>query len=79
MNVSEAIENIKKAIHQAPRNNYTVELHVQMIKYADLFEDLTGREFCEILGLSPPWAIEFNKMRKISTRLQNAGLDLDKI
>ena len=79
MNADQAIRNIRTAIDEAPRNNYTVELHIQMIKYADVLKKMSGREFCEMLGLNSPWAVEFNKMRKIAARFRSAGFDLDKI
>jgi hypothetical protein len=75
--VLDAIQNIRTAIDGAPRNNYTVELHIQMMKYSDILENITGKEFCELLKLNPPWGVEFNKMRKIAARLRNAGLELE--
>jgi hypothetical protein len=79
MNAAQAIQNIRTAIDGAPRNNQTVELHVQMIKYADTFRDLTGKQFCEMLGISDKYGSEFNKMRKIAGRLRNTGFNPDKI
>ena len=68
-------DRIKRAIDKAPRNGYVAELHLQVIKYADLLEDVSGKEFCEKLGLKPAWGTEFSKMRKIAARLRQAGLD----
>jgi hypothetical protein len=79
MNATQAVRNIRAAIDGASRNNYTVELHVQMIKYADVLQNVTGKEFCEMLGLNSPWGVEFNKMRKIAARLRSAGLQPDRI
>ncbi|MBI0889419.1 transcription factor, partial [Escherichia coli] len=33
MNEQEIYAQIKKALQEAPRNQYTAELHLQMIKY----------------------------------------------
>jgi len=72
-------EKIKRAIDSSPRNGYVAELHLQVIKYADLLEDVSGKEFCEKLGLKPAWGTEFAKMRKISGRLRDAGLNPERI
>jgi hypothetical protein len=77
--VRDAIRNIRTAIDGAPRNRYTVELHAQMIKYADTLKNISGKEFCEMMKLNLAWGIEFNKMRNIADRLRNAGLQFDKI
>jgi hypothetical protein len=78
-NVSEAIRRIRAAIDAAPRNSYIAELHLQIIKYADELNHLTGKEFCETLGIGPAYGTEFLKMLKISERLRSAGLDPSKI
>lgn len=70
---------IKQAIDAAPRNGYVAEFHVQVLKYAELLGDMSGREFCERLGLGPAWGTEYMKMRKIADRLRKAGLDPDKL
>jgi hypothetical protein len=68
-------ERMKRAIDRAPRNGYVAELHLQVIKYADLLEGVTGKEFCEKLNLNAPWGTEFAKMKKIAPRLREAGLN----
>ena len=70
---------IKRAIEAAPRNAYVAELHLQCLKYVDALEGVSGREFCEKLGLGNAWGTEFAKMRKIAPRLKAAGLDVGKI
>jgi hypothetical protein len=72
-------ESIKTAIDAAPRNGYVAELHLQVIKYADLLENVSGKEFCERLSLGKAWGTEFTKMKKISIRLRQADLNPDKI
>jgi hypothetical protein len=79
MNATQALKNIKTAIEGAPRNSYIAELHVQIIKYADVLQNVTGKEFCEELGIGPAFGTEFAKMRKIAPRLRNAGLDPNRI
>ena len=72
-------DRIRHAIDASPRNAYTAELHLQIIKYADMLENVSGREFCEGVGLTPSFGVEFAKMRKIAPRLVGAGLDPAKI
>src|ERR1700749_2779896 len=74
MNATQALSNIKVAIEGAPRNSYIAELHVQIIKYADVLQNVTGKEFCEELGIGSSFGTEFAKMRKIVPRLRSAGL-----
>ena len=79
MNSNGVFERMKRAIDKAPRNGYVAELHLQVIKYADLLEGVPGKEFCEKLGLKPAWGTEYAKMRKIAARLRAAGLNPDLI
>lgn len=79
MNATQALKNIKAAINEAPRNSYIAELHVQIIKYADILQNVSGREFCEEVGIGPSFGTEFAKMRKIASRLRSAGLNPDRI
>ncbi len=79
MKSTEALHQIKAAIDGAPRKAYVAELHLQVIKYSDELEGITGREFCEALGIGPSFGTEFAKMRKIAGRLKEANLDVNKI
>lgn len=79
MNATQAMKNIKAAIEGAPRNGYIAELHVQIIKYADVLQNVSGKEFCEEVGIGPAFGTEFAKMRKIAPRLKSAGLDSSRI
>ncbi len=79
MKSTDVIERIKEAIDGAPRNAYVAELHLQVIKYSEILEGVTGKEFCEKMGIGPSFGTEFAKMRKIAGRLKNAGLDVDRI
>ncbi|CSC30224.1 Uncharacterised protein [Vibrio cholerae] len=63
----------------APRNQYTAELHLQMIKYADELKNITAKEFCEGVGLRSSFGTEFSKMRNLTQRLKAAGLDTTKL
>jgi len=69
--------NIRQALAEAPRNQYTVEMHLQMIKYADQLKTVTSKEFCEGVGLKPGFGTEFSKMRNLTQRLKAAGLNTD--
>lgn len=79
MTTIEAFKEIKTAIENAPRNGYVAELHLQVIKYADVLQNVSAKEFCEAVGLSASFGTEFAKMRKIAPRLKNAGLNAGKI
>jgi len=72
-------QNIRDALRSAPRNQATVEMHLQMIKYADDLKTITAREFCEEVGLRPSFGTEFSKMRNLTQRLKAAGLNTDLI
>lgn len=77
MNESVIYEQIRKALANAPRNQYTMEMHLQMIKYADQLKNVTSKEFCEGVGLKPSFGTEFSKMRNLTQRLKLAGLNCD--
>lgn len=72
-------DNIKQALSQAPRNQYTAELHLQMIKYADELKTITAKEFCEGVGLRNSFGTEFSKMRNLTARLKAAGLNTEQL
>ena len=50
-----------------------------MIKYADDLQDITAKEFCQEVELKPSYGTEFSKMRNLTNRLKQAGLDVTKI
>ncbi|EIP5900338.1 transcription factor [Vibrio cholerae] len=75
MNENEIYERIKQVLADAPRNQYTAELHLQMIKYADELKNITAKEFCEGVGLRSSFGTEFSKMRNLTRRLKAAGLN----
>ncbi|KQZ99815.1 transcription factor [Rhizobium sp. Root564] len=76
---ADALAEIKKAIENSPRNGYVAELHLQVIKHADVLEGVTGKEFCEAMGIGASFGTEYAKMRKIAGRLTQAGLDVNRI
>ncbi|HCR3991988.1 TPA: transcription factor [Morganella morganii] len=79
MNKNEIYERIKQILADAPRNQYTAELHLQMIKYADELKSITAKEFCEGVGLRSSFGTEFSKMRNLTQRLKAAGLQTELI
>jgi hypothetical protein len=79
MTEQEIFNNIKKALTDAPRNQYTVEMHLQMIKYADNLKSITAKEFCEGVGLRSSFGTEFSKMRNLTQRLKSAGLQTEQL
>lgn len=79
MNNTEVFDRIKTAINTAPRNGYVAELHLQVIKYSEELDGVTGKEFCVGLGIGPSFGTEFAKMRKIAARLKQANLNVNLI
>ena len=79
MNENEIYKRIKQVPADAPRNQYTAELHLQMIKYADELKNITAKEFCEGVGLRSSFGTEFSKMRNLTQRLKAAGLQTELI
>ena len=79
MNENEIYKRIKQVLADAPRNQYTAELHLQMIKYADELKNITAQEFCEGVGLRSSFGTEFSKMRNLTQRLKAAGLQTELI
>lgn len=77
MNESVIYKQIREALANAPRNQYTMEMHLQMIKYADQLKNVTSKEFCEGVGIKPSFGTEFSKMRNLTQRLKSAGLNTD--
>ncbi|MCU8055800.1 transcription factor [Shewanella sp. SM34] len=76
MDEAEIYEHIRVALNTAPRNQFTVELHLQMLKYADVLNHVTAKQFCEGVGLSQSFGAEFSKMRNLTPRLKAAGLNV---
>lgn len=79
MNQSQIFQAIKQALAAAPRKQYTAELHLQMLKYADDLTNITAKEFCQGVGLRDSLGTEFSKMRNLTQRLKAAGLDTAKL
>lgn len=79
MDKSEIYAKIKKAVENAPRNGYVAEIHIQSIKYAEELDKVPGREFCEELGFTSAWGVEYSKAKKIAARLRAAGLNPKKL
>jgi hypothetical protein len=79
MSAHETVQKIKNAINSSPRNGYIAELHLQIIKHADVLGNMTGKEFCLALEIGPSFGTEFSKMKRIAGRLVRAGLDVSKI
>ncbi|WP_411166968.1 hypothetical protein Aeroheme_01414 [Aeromonas sp. DSM 116730] len=79
MTEEEIYQQIKSALLAAPRNQYMVEMHLQMLKYADELKHVTAKKFCEKVELKESLGTEFSKMRNLTARLKAAGLDPAKI
>ena len=76
---ADTYKTIKASIESAPRNAYVAELHLQVLKYSDALGDVSGKEFCDAVGIGSAYGTEFLKMRKIAARLKAAGLDVSRI
>jgi len=79
MSEQEIFDNIKHALDEAPRNQYTTEMHLQMLKYADALKSITAKEFCKGVDLKPSFGTEFSKMRNLTQRLKAAGLNTNQL
>ncbi len=79
MSLDHVFRSIKTALDHAPRNAYVAELHVQVIKHSGALREVSGKEFCAALGIGDSFGTEFMKMRKIAPRLQEAGLDVNRL
>ena len=79
MNKNEIYGRINQALAHAPRNQYTAELHLQIIEYADELKSITAKEFCEGVGLRSSFGTEFSKMRNLTRPLKAVGLDTAKL
>ena len=79
MTTREILNGIREAVDQAPKGEKTAVRHIQIIKHAEALSGVTEREFCETLGWRKSWGSEFSKMKKIASRLQAAGLDVDRL
>ena len=79
MNENEIYKRIKQVLADAPRNQYTAELHLQMIKYADELKNITAKEFCEGVGLRSSFGTEFSKMPNLTQRLKASGFQTELI
>ncbi|CUH63557.1 hypothetical protein TL5118_00506 [Thalassovita autumnalis] len=79
MAVNTTLASISEALEKSPRNGYVAELHLQVIKHHNVLQNVTGKEFCEGLGIGTSFGTEFAKMKKIAPRLIQAGLDVAKL
>ncbi|MBI6337995.1 HTH-like domain-containing protein [Proteus sp. PR00224] len=79
MNEIEIYTRIKQVLDDTPRNQYTAEMHLQMIKYADELDNITSKKFCEGVSLRSSFGTEFSKIRNLTQRLKAAGLDTAKL
>ncbi len=79
MSKAEVFDQISMALQSAPQKGRTVELHLQIIKHADVLGSVTGKEFCEGVGIGSSFHTEFSKMKNIAPRLKAAGLRTEDI
>ena len=80
MSNSEVFKSIKQALaSKGPPSQHTAKICLQAIKYAEVLEGISGKEFCEGADLKKSYAMEFNMMRNIAPQLKKAGLDPSKL
>lgn len=72
-------KHIQTALKRAPRNSYSAEVCIQIIKWAPELEGLRAQEFCEGTRIPLGYIADFSKMRKISQRLVASGFDVKKL
>lgn len=70
---NEIFESMKTALNLAPRNKYTSELHLQMIKYADELNDITAKEFCECMGLAKSFWYGIQQNAELNSTAEGCG------
>ncbi len=85
MTEQEIYAKVREVLANVELQQVSAERHFQMLKYADRLEELAApnpypaHQFCTGVGLNDSFHAEFSKMRKMSQRLQKAGLDLSRI
>ena len=77
MNEQVIFDNIETALKNPPGNQFTAEMHLHTIKYADGLKSITAKEFCQGVGLKDSFGTEFSKMRNLNQRLKASGLSTD--
>lgn len=75
----EPLKLLQFCVEYAQTNDGQAELHLQVIKHSDVLQSVTGKEFCEALGIGASFGTDFAKMKKIAPRLKAAGLDVAKL
>lgn len=79
MTQTEIMRHIQRKIENAPPRTRSKVMHLQMIKFYREFEDFTGAEFCQGVGIDDSLKTEFSKMQAIAPELVTAGLDTNLI
>lgn len=79
MNENKIYNRIKQVLANAPRHQYTTELYLQMIKFADELKNITAENFYKDAGLRRSFGTKFSKMRNLTQRLKSAGLNTEQL
>lgn len=68
----ELLKKMREAIAIASqKNGKKTEVHYQVLKNAKFLTNVSSEEFCEKLGLSKGYNIEFKNMMRLAKRMEN--------
>lgn len=75
MSINQVIAQIKHAIEDAPRNAYVAELHLQVIKHADVLQSVTEREIMAWTGHNSPTMVQVYAGKALRGLLADHGFE----
>ena len=73
------LDNIAKAVAAAPRGEKLTTVHIMAIKHSEELKRVSARAFCQATNLPKAYGIEFIRVSQLSDRLQQCGLELNRL
>lgn len=73
------LDNIAKAVAAAPRGEKLTTVHIMAIKHSEDLKRVSARAFCQATNLPKAYGIEFIRVSQLSDRLQQCGLELNRL
>lgn len=73
------LDNIAKAVAAAPRGEKLATVHIMAIKHSEELKRVSARAFCQATNLPKAYGIEFIRVSQLSDRLQQCGLELNRL
>lgn len=73
------MDNIAKAVADAPRCKKLSTFHIMAIKHSEELKRISARAFCQATNLPKAYGIEFIRVSQLSDRLQQCGLELNRL